>query len=109
MEGFEMSFKEYADAQYEKALLDPNFNINGNSPRATYHQSFIKRMFISTTYLSREVLVVVKRSPMEYTIGEVLSLILVIPLFPVFIILRAIFGKRNAKKEIEQEYKRSLK
>jgi len=76
-----MTFEEYENEQYRKAQLKSDFDINGNSPRAMYHQSFIKRVKLSAFYLCREIKEVVHKNPIEYTVGHLISLIIVVPYY----------------------------
>ena len=103
-----MTFKEYTNEKLVQAMSNPNFEINGNSPRATFHKSFLNVLKDSTKTVFNDILYIIKDGIANVTLAEALALVIVVPTFPLFVCLKAVIMKRKAKKELLKEYENSL-
>ena len=107
------TFKEYADEELEKALSSDNkffkFDIDGNSELATYHKPFLKSIKYHSKKLVGDIKYMFKKPFYEWEIGSFINLIIILPTFPLIVLLRNNLSKKRAEKELRKYYSAKLR
>ena len=96
----------YIQKRTEEALNTDYYDPLGNSDLATYNKTFIQLFAYSAKRLISEIKQVAQQPVQEVTLGELLGLVIVIPLFPVFSLLRVYHSKKRAVNELRAEWQR---
>jgi len=96
----------YVQKRTEEALKTDYYDPLGNSDLATYNKTFIQLFMYSAKLLLTEIKHVAKQPVQDVTLGELLGLVVVIPLFPIFSLLRVYHSKKRAVNELRAEWQR---
>jgi len=96
----------YVQKRTEEALSTDYYDPLGNSDLATYNKTFIQLFMYSAKRLTVDIKQVARQPAQDVTLGELLGLVIVIPLFPVFSLLRAYHSKKRAVNELRAEWQR---
>ena len=99
-------FEQYVQKRTEEALKTDYYDPFGNSDLATYNKTFVQLFMYSTRLLFSEVKHVIKQPVQDVTLGELLGLVIVIPTFPVFSLLRVYHSKKRSVNELRAEWQR---
>ncbi len=99
-----ISFSQYVKESTECALKSDYYDPLGNSSLATYNKSFIQSVNYNTKCLYSEIKTIVSRPVLEVNVGDILSLLLIIPLFPVFTLYLTYHSKVLAEKELKYNW-----
>jgi len=97
---------QYVQKRTQEALMTDYYEPLGNSDLATYNKTFVQMFMYSAKLLFTEIKHIIKQPVQDVTLGELLGLVIVIPLFPVFSLLRVYHSKKRAINELRAEWKR---
>ena len=101
-----IGFDQYVQKRVEEALKTEYYNPAGNSGLATYNKPFLKCFICNAKCLYRNVKTVAEQPALESSLGDLLSLVIIIPLFPIFALLRTFYSKKRAKNELMSEWEK---
>ena len=102
------TFESYVQRRTDDALETEHYSPLGNSDLATHNKTFSQVFCYSVRCLCREIKEVATIPALEARLGDVLGLILVTILFPVFVLLRTRYSKKRARYELKAEWQRHI-
>ena len=104
-----MMFEEYVSIETAKAMKTEHYEPSGNSTLATFNKSNTSLIKYSALRLCKDLKDVISQPLDEVGALELLSFIVVVPLFPLFVVLRVFHSKKRAKEELMFQWRGSLK
>jgi hypothetical protein len=99
-----MTFKEYIAVRTADALETNYFQPEGNSTLAVYNRSLFANLMHECKWLYRDIKYVANQPVLSCEIGDLLALIVTVPLFPLAVMSRAYFSSSTAEKALRKAW-----
>ena len=101
-------FDKYVKDRTNIALATEHYEVNGNSDLATYNKSFFSLWSYSAKRLFIDILQIVKLS-FNMIIIQLISLVVVIPTFPIIATIRAYNSRVGARNALMNSFNKRAK
>tara|TARA_R110000851_G_scaffold276402_1_gene429230 strand:- start:187 stop:513 length:327 start_codon:yes stop_codon:yes gene_type:complete len=99
-----MTFKEYIAMRTASALETSYFQPEGNSALAVYNKSLFANLRHECKGLYQDIKYVANQPVLSCEIGDLLALVVTVPLFPFFVMSRAYCRSSTAEKALRKDW-----